>query len=199
MVELDEAWTFHALLRSPPVFQAVGFTFAVPDAVFAVKLRRRTVVLPPVCEPPSDRVEVPVVTVVYTASSGSNTWPPLSVNVAVLYESCASRSVDWSGTLSVVGVALLLSVCRLVLGPHAQDRILALDTLYVNAMLLLLAHGIRTASTVYFETTLLIGLLGFGLLTLSRADLRVRPKDAVIGEAEIEDALSRRKAARANA
>jgi cysteinyl-tRNA synthetase len=40
-------------------------------------------------------------------------------------------------------------------------------------------------------------VLGFGLLELARADLRVRPKHAALAEAEIEDALSRRKAARA--
>jgi cysteinyl-tRNA synthetase len=40
-------------------------------------------------------------------------------------------------------------------------------------------------------------VLGLGLLSLARADFRVRPKDATIAEAEIEDALARRKAARA--
>ena len=40
-------------------------------------------------------------------------------------------------------------------------------------------------------------VLGLGLLGLARTDLRIRPKDAVITEAEIEDALARRKAARA--
>jgi cysteinyl-tRNA synthetase len=40
-------------------------------------------------------------------------------------------------------------------------------------------------------------VLGLGLLELARADLRIRPKHAVLAEAEIEDALSRRKAARA--
>lgn len=41
-------------------------------------------------------------------------------------------------------------------------------------------------------------VLGFGLLSLHRADLRVRPKAATINEAEIEAALTRRKEARAN-
>ena len=40
-------------------------------------------------------------------------------------------------------------------------------------------------------------VLGIGLMDLARADLRIRPKDAKVGEAEIEDALARRKAARA--
>jgi len=40
-------------------------------------------------------------------------------------------------------------------------------------------------------------VLGLGLTGLTRADLRIRPKDAAITEAEIETALERRKAARA--
>jgi cysteinyl-tRNA synthetase len=40
-------------------------------------------------------------------------------------------------------------------------------------------------------------VLGLGLLELARADLRLRPKAAAISEAEIGDALARRKAARA--
>jgi len=50
---------------------------------------------------------------------------------------------------------------RLLRGPRAQDRVLALDTLYVNAAILLLVFGIRTGSTHYFEVALLITLLGF--------------------------------------
>ncbi|ANU08333.1 cysteine--tRNA ligase [Paraurantiacibacter namhicola] len=40
-------------------------------------------------------------------------------------------------------------------------------------------------------------VLGLGLLELKREDLRIRPKSATTTEAEIEDALARRKAARA--
>ena len=50
---------------------------------------------------------------------------------------------------------------RLLRGPRAQDRVLALDALYVNAAMLLLAFGIRTGSPHYFEAALLITLLGF--------------------------------------
>ena len=38
---------------------------------------------------------------------------------------------------------------------------LALDTLYVNAMLLVLTFGMRAASALYFEAALVIGMLGF--------------------------------------
>ena len=54
-----------------------------------------------------------------------------------------------------------LRAFRLLRGPRAQDRVLGLDTLYVNAMLLLLTFGIRTGSTLYFEAALIIALLGF--------------------------------------
>ena len=61
---------------------------------------------------------------------------------------------------SMLGMAMLCVAYRLVMGPRAQDRVLALDTLYVNAMLMLLTFGIQTGRTLYFEATLIIALLG---------------------------------------
>jgi multicomponent K+:H+ antiporter subunit F len=46
----------------------------------------------------------------------------------------------------LLGAALLFALVRLLAGPRAQDRVLALDTLYVNGMLLVLAFGIREGS-----------------------------------------------------
>lgn len=60
-----------------------------------------------------------------------------------------------------LAIAMGCAAFRLLIGPRAQDRILGLDTLYVNAMLLLLTFGIRTGSTLYFEIALVIALLGF--------------------------------------
>jgi len=62
---------------------------------------------------------------------------------------------------ALVGIALLLSVARLVRGPDAPDRILALDTLYVNTVALLVVFGIHLGSALFFETALLIALIGF--------------------------------------
>jgi len=62
---------------------------------------------------------------------------------------------------TLMGMAMLCAVWRLLRGPRAQDRVLALDTLYVNAMLLVLTLGIRTGTTLYFEAALIIALLGF--------------------------------------
>jgi len=65
------------------------------------------------------------------------------------------------GAHILFGLAMLLALLRLLRGPRAQDRVLALDTLYVNGMLLVLALGIRQGTTLYFEAALVIGMLGF--------------------------------------
>lgn len=58
-------------------------------------------------------------------------------------------------------LAMACAIIRMVRGPRAQDRVLALDALYVNAMLLLLSIGMRTGSVLYVEAGLIIALLGF--------------------------------------
>jgi multicomponent K+:H+ antiporter subunit F len=61
----------------------------------------------------------------------------------------------------------------LLKGPHAPDRILALDTLYINAIALLVLLGIHLASPLYFEAALLIALMGFvGTVALAKFLLR---------------------------
>jgi len=57
--------------------------------------------------------------------------------------------------------AMALSLARLFMGPTAQDRVLALDSVYLNGMLIILVIGIRYRSDVYFEAALLIALFGF--------------------------------------
>lgn len=71
--------------------------------------------------------------------------------------------LTWTLNVSqlLLGLALLFAAIRLVRGPRAQDRVLGLDTLYVNAMLLIITQGIRTGSMVFFEVALGIALLGF--------------------------------------
>ena len=64
-------------------------------------------------------------------------------------------------TLILYGLAALLSLYRLMRGPSAQDRVLALDLIYLLAMLAILALGIRNASSMYFEAALLISITGF--------------------------------------
>lgn len=76
-------------------------------------------------------------------------------------------------TLAMLTLAMLLAFYRLVRGPGVPDRILALDTLYINALALLVVIGIRFTSTLYFEAALLIGMLGFvGTVALASFILR---------------------------
>ena len=75
-------------------------------------------------------------------------------------------------TLAFV-TGLFLSAYRLLRGPSAPDRILALDTLYVNALALLVLLGIVLDTKLYFEAALVIALLGFvGTVSLARFVLR---------------------------
>ena len=79
--------------------------------------------------------------------------------------------LGWSVTVAQIflGLAMGCSAFRLLRGPRAQDRVVGLDTLYVNAMLLLLTFGVRSGSTFYFEAALVIALLGFvGTVALAK-------------------------------
>jgi multicomponent K+:H+ antiporter subunit F len=69
----------------------------------------------------------------------------------------------------LVSTALFLSFWRLLSGPDHPDRILALDTLYVNTVALLVLLGIHLRSNLYFEAALLIAMIGFvGTVALSK-------------------------------
>ena len=75
----------------------------------------------------------------------------------------------WSGAVcrrivieyDEVVAAMGCNTYRLIRGPRAQDRVLCLDAMYVNAMLLVLTVGIRTGSSLYFEAALAIAIIGF--------------------------------------
>lgn len=73
----------------------------------------------------------------------------------------------------MLGLAMLLAGWRLVRGPDVLDRVLALDTLYIDALALLVVLGVRLDDTVYFEAALVIGLLGFvGTMAMARYLIR---------------------------
>lgn len=63
--------------------------------------------------------------------------------------------------LMAFALAMLCAAIRLLRGPAAEDRVLALDTLYVNGMLTMLTLGIQFGSRIYFDIALLIALFGF--------------------------------------
>jgi len=73
----------------------------------------------------------------------------------------------------LVAAAVALTLWRLLLGPDKPDRILALDTLYINAIALLVLFGIQRDSALYFEAALLIAMMGFvGTVALCKYLLR---------------------------
>jgi multicomponent K+:H+ antiporter subunit F len=82
-----------------------------------------------------------------------------------------STLLPW--VMGAFALALALNAWRLFVGPGLPDRILALDTLYINALALLVLIGIQQGSSFYFEVALLIGLFGFiGTVVLSKFLLR---------------------------
>ena len=75
--------------------------------------------------------------------------------------------------LVIMGLALMLTLARLIKGPDMPDRILALDTLYINAIALLVLFGIWLGSDLYFEAALLIAVMGFiGTVAVAKYLLR---------------------------
>lgn len=64
-------------------------------------------------------------------------------------------------TFVALALGQVMSMVRLVLGPTSGDRILALDTMVINALGLVIVLGIHQGVQVYFEVALLIAMLGF--------------------------------------
>jgi len=57
--------------------------------------------------------------------------------------------------------ALALNAWRLIIGPTTPDRIIAVDTMYINSIALIILLGIQQGSAIYYEGALLIAVLGF--------------------------------------
>jgi multicomponent K+:H+ antiporter subunit F len=75
--------------------------------------------------------------------------------------------------LGAIVLAMLLNLWRLLVGPELTDRILALDTFYINAIALLMLVGIRLGNAIFFEAALLIAMMGFiGTVALCKYILR---------------------------
>ena len=86
-----------------------------------------------------------------------------------------SPLLRWSlmSALGCLTLAMILALARLLIGPRAQDRVLAFDALYLEAMLVILALGLVYRSSSYFEAALLIALFGFvGTTAMSKFLLR---------------------------
>ena len=83
--------------------------------------------------------------------------------------------LSWSLGIAQVMLALAMGCAafRMLWGPRAQDRVVGLDTFYVNAMLLLLTIGIQSGRDLYFEAALVIALIGFvGTVALAKFLMR---------------------------
>ena len=86
-----------------------------------------------------------------------------------------SSLLVWALTfaLGCLILAMMLSTARIIIGPRAEDRVVAFDSLYLNAMLLALSLGLVYRSSSYFEAALLIALFGFvGPAAISKFLLR---------------------------
>jgi multicomponent K+:H+ antiporter subunit F len=68
-----------------------------------------------------------------------------------------------ASTIAMVAIAVsvMLNLYRLWAGPDATDRILALDTMVINAIGLIVLAGILFGTTIYFEAALLFAMVGF--------------------------------------
>jgi multicomponent K+:H+ antiporter subunit F len=64
-------------------------------------------------------------------------------------------------SFGAVVLAQIMCMIRLVIGPSTGDRILALDTMVVNAIALVVLLGLSQGSRIYFEVSLIIAMLGF--------------------------------------
>ena len=69
----------------------------------------------------------------------------------------------WAVDFAIVAISLAVALCmwRLLRGPEITDRVLALDTLYINAVALAILLGIRLSTLLLFEAALIIAMLGF--------------------------------------
>lgn len=70
-----------------------------------------------------------------------------------------SWAIDFA--LLCFSLAMFCALVRLLRGPTPQDRVLAVDTLYISGMLTVLTLGIRFGSMIYFDIALLMALFGF--------------------------------------
>src|SRR5690606_28304849 len=76
-------------------------------------------------------------------------------------------------SIAFITAALVLNFVRMLRGPSAVDRVLALDTLYINSIALLVLVGILRASALEFEAAVLIAMMGFvGTVALCKFLLR---------------------------
>jgi multicomponent K+:H+ antiporter subunit F len=76
-------------------------------------------------------------------------------------------------SFGMMSAAALLNTLRLLKGPDLPDRILALDTLYINAIAIIILLGLYLSSDLFFEAALIIAIMGFvGTVAIAKHLLR---------------------------
>ncbi|HLR78332.1 MAG TPA: K+/H+ antiporter subunit F [Burkholderiaceae bacterium] len=86
-----------------------------------------------------------------------------------------STLVIWSANFAIgcFMIGIVIATLRLVRGPDITDRVLALDTMYINGLMLLVALGVKFSVSVYFDIALLLALFGFvGSVAMAKFLLR---------------------------
>lgn len=75
----------------------------------------------------------------------------------------AQQIMDYAllGAFVIVGLCQIMAMVRVLIGPGTGDRILALDTMVVNAIGLIVLMGLAQGIRIYFEASLIIAMLGF--------------------------------------
>lgn len=83
----------------------------------------------------------------------------------------SAQILGWALDIAVTAVSLAMLLCawRLWRGPQVIDRVLAVDTLYLNTVALVMLIGIRLKTGILFEAALIVAMLGFvSTVALSR-------------------------------
>ncbi len=59
------------------------------------------------------------------------------------------------------GSGLLMNLAKVVSAEGVSDRVLALDTMVINAIALMVLFGMWKGTEMYFEAAMIIAMLGF--------------------------------------
>ena len=76
-------------------------------------------------------------------------------------------------TMGLIAFSILLNLFRMAMGPRTLDRVVGLDTMYINAIAMIILVGMYVDTDLYFEAAVLIAMMGFvGTVALSKYFLR---------------------------
>lgn len=76
---------------------------------------------------------------------------------------------------SLIAISMMLNVWRMIIGPSAPDRIIAVDTLYVNGVALIILLGVFLQTRAFIDAAMIIALMGY-VSTVALAKYLLRGK-----------------------